>query len=383
MQIETLKYWYTLQKETALSGRYITNAVLVPLLEKIKANATVTVIGKSVKADNIYALKIGNGKKKILIWSQMHGNESTCTKALFDVLNVLQQNNTISREILTACTLQIIPILNPDGAKAYTRLNANKVDLNRDAQNLSQPETKVLLECFKSFQPDYCFNLHDQRTIFGAGNTNNPAIVSFLAPAQDEKCTITWNRKKAMELIAAMNQQLQKQIPNKIGVYDDSFNLNCVGDTFQNYGVPTILFEAGHHKTDYDREQVREYIFQSLFVAIEYIANNEVTGEAYKAYFNIPENRKCFYDILIRNVKHKSNIIDIAIQYEEKLLDENIVFIPKVVAMEALPNFFSHKTIDAKANEVFNSNIQELEIGETVEKVVINLEEYSLKLTKS
>ena len=46
--------------------------------------------------------------------------------------------------ILKACTLYIIPILNPDGAKAYTRLNANEVDLNRDAQDLSQPESKVL-----------------------------------------------------------------------------------------------------------------------------------------------------------------------------------------------------------------------------------------------
>jgi murein tripeptide amidase MpaA len=54
-------------------------------------------------------------------------------------------------------------MLNPDGADMYTRLNANEVDLNRDSQNLTQPESKVLREIFDLFQPHYCFNLHDQQ----------------------------------------------------------------------------------------------------------------------------------------------------------------------------------------------------------------------------
>jgi murein tripeptide amidase MpaA len=44
-------------------------------------------------------------------------------------------------------------MLNPDGADMYTRLNANEVDLNRDSQNLTQPESKVLREIFDLFQP--------------------------------------------------------------------------------------------------------------------------------------------------------------------------------------------------------------------------------------
>ena len=52
-------------------------------------------------------------------------------------------------------------MVNPDGAKLYTRVNANEVDLNRDSVNLSQPESKVLRNVFEEFKPDYCFNLHD------------------------------------------------------------------------------------------------------------------------------------------------------------------------------------------------------------------------------
>jgi murein tripeptide amidase MpaA len=46
-------------------------------------------------------------------------------------------------------------MLNPDGAKSYTRVNANEVDLNRDSQNLTQPESRVLRTAFDLFQPDF------------------------------------------------------------------------------------------------------------------------------------------------------------------------------------------------------------------------------------
>ncbi len=110
--------------------------------------------------------------------------------------------------------------------------------------------------------------------------TNKSATVSFLSPAQDAACTITPNRKVAMEVIAVMNATLQQLIPNQVGVYDDAFNINCVGDTFQSENVPTILFEAGHFKDDYARDVTREYIYTSYLVSLNYIALNEVTGAA-------------------------------------------------------------------------------------------------------
>ena len=41
-------------------------------------------IGFSVQNRPIKMLEIGSGPHKILIWSQMHGNESTTTKALLE-----------------------------------------------------------------------------------------------------------------------------------------------------------------------------------------------------------------------------------------------------------------------------------------------------------
>jgi len=113
----------------------------------------------------IYKFQTGTGKIKILLWSQMHGNESTTTKALIDFLNLLNGDSDLAKKLLEKFTFCCIPMLNPDGAKLYTRENANKVDLNRDSKDLSQPESRVLRETFEHFEPDFCFNLHDQRTI--------------------------------------------------------------------------------------------------------------------------------------------------------------------------------------------------------------------------
>ena len=128
MQIKTLKTLYKIHKEKALFGRYIHTKNIKPLLENLPSIFKIEVIGKSVNNENIFSITIGSGKKKVLMWSQMHGNESTTTKALFDLFNILGDSNEFSDTILNNCTLNIIPILNPDGAASYTRFNTNSVD---------------------------------------------------------------------------------------------------------------------------------------------------------------------------------------------------------------------------------------------------------------
>lgn len=381
MKLERLIKLFTNHKEESLFHRYITNNNIEPLLRRLSQKADISLLGSSVRGNSIYAIKIGSGAKRILMWSQMHGNESTTTKAAVDLINTLTQSDAEDvREILKICTICIVPILNPDGALAYTRVNANGIDLNRDAQNLSQPESKILRALFEDFKPNFCYNLHGQRTIFSAGNTNKSAILSFLAPAQDEICTITPNRTIAMEIIAHMNEALQTLIPGHIGVYDDAFNLNCVGDTFQSLNIPTVLFEAGHHPNDYPREETRRYIYISLLGSLHYIASNEITGSEYKSYLNIPENEKLFFDIIIRNANLSSNndIMDVAIQYQETLVNDKIEFIPRVERIEDLTDFYGHKEFDARNNRIRAIDNLPLAVGYENDFVIINNEKISL-----
>ena len=352
MNLEEL---FNQNKEQSIGGRYLTIEHIKPLLDKINTHNQVKIIGKSVLGKPIYSYEVGSGKTKIYLWSQMHGNESTTTKALFDFINVLNSGSEFAQKMLEIFTFYCIPILNPDGAALYTRVNANEIDLNRDSQSLTQPESKVLREVFEAFKPDYCFNLHDQRTIFGAGETGKPATVSFLAPSYNEEREINENRLKAINLIAAINDELQKYIPGQIGRFDDSFNINCIGDTFQFLGVPTILFEAGHFQNDYSREITRKFIFFSLITSFKALIENDIVDNRITDYLNISQNKVVFYDFMYKNIKINYDGIEIitnfVAQYKEELIDSKIQFNAYIVEVGELENYFGHYEYDAKGAE--------------------------------
>lgn len=352
MNLEEL---FNQNKEQSIEGRYLTVEHIKPLLDKINIHNQVKIIGKSVLGKPIYSYEVGSGKTRIYLWSQMHGNESTTTKALFDFINVLNSGSEFAQKMLKTFTFYCIPILNPDGAALYTRVNANEIDLNRDSQSLTQPESKVLREVFEAFKPDYCFNLHDQRTIFGAGETGKPATVSFLAPSYNEEREINENRLKAINLIAAINDELQKYIPGQIGRFDDSFNINCIGDTFQFLGVPTILFEAGHFQNDYSREITRKFIFFSLITSFKTLVENDIVNNRITDYLNISQNKVVFYDFMYKNIKINYDGIEIitnfVAQYKEELIDSKIQFNAYIVEVGELENYFGHYEYDAKGAE--------------------------------
>lgn len=354
---------YNQIKASDLAGRYITNADILPLLNNLSKAFSTEIIGYSEQNHPIYSVSVGKGATKILIWSQMHGNESTCTKALFDVFNFLKL--TSSSYILNHCTLLIIPILNPDGAEVYTRHNANNVDLNRDATQLTQKESKVLRKVFDAFKPDYGFNMHDQRTLFNVGQSDKPATVSFLAPAQDDKLSVTPNRLRAMSVIHQMNLGLQQLIPGQIGRFDDAFNINCVGDYFQAQGVATILFEAGHFSDDYNREETRKLIALSILKALSVISSGAVSENDLNFYLEIPENDTLFFDVLLKNVlissEAQERTIDIGIAYEETLTDRKVSFSPKIMSKGDLSSHFGHITLDLK-NIPLNTSEEALEL---------------------
>jgi hypothetical protein len=347
-----LEQLFSQYKEETIHGRYITLDSIEPLLQKLNTNNQLQIIGKSVLGKSIYSYEIGEGKTKIFLWSQMHGNESTTTKALFDFLNVLQSGSQLAQQLLNTFTFCSIPMLNPDGATLYTRENANKVDLNRDSQALTQPESKILREVFESFKPDYCFNLHDQRTIFGVSDTGKPATLSFLAPSYNEEREVNESRLKAINLIASINEELQKYLPNQIGRFDDSFNINCIGDTFQYLGVPTLLFEAGHFANDYQREETRKYVFMALISSFTILSENDIVSNGIDKYLNIPQNKVVFYDLMYKNIKINYDGIEIitnfAAQYKEELIENQICFNAYVSQIGDLENYFGHFEYDAK-----------------------------------
>lgn len=366
-------------KNPSLSGRYIHNAHIFPELEKLKKAFKISEEGLSVMGEKIISVEIGNGPVKVLAWSQMHGNETTTTKACFDVFNYLIGRNPNANEILERCTIKIIPILNPDAAFLYTRENANQIDLNRDAKKLSEIESWVLRKVLNTFSPDFCLNLHDQRSIYSAGSRNIPATLSFLAPASDETRAVNHSRKIAMQVIASIQTDLKSDLNQSIGRYDDAYNENCTGDTFMSMDIPTILFEAGHYPHDYQREETRKYVALSILSTLKNIASGGYSECDIADYLAIPENQKLFYDIIIRNVSSEEKTLQYGIQFKEVLNGQKIDFIPIVEEINEKINKYAHREIDAEYREMKSMENKSLKIGDPVETIFLNDKILSLK----
>ena len=353
-------------KLLGLNSKYLNNDHLA--FNKSSSVYKFKEIGLSVNSESIKSVRIGTGKIKILIWSQMHGNESTSTKSLLDLVNCFHNNEFF--EILENCSLFIIPILNPDGARLYTRENFNKIDLNRDAKENSQLESKLLNSYFEKIKPNYCFNLHDQRTIYGAENDNNPSGLSFLAPCFDYENSINSSRANAMFLIEGIYSELSNIINDRVRLYDDNYNDNCFGDHFQKKGSSTVLFESGFFDLDYNRETTRKYMFVSLVIALNIICDTNVYTSKVK-YSLIPKNKIRFFDIILNNVSAINSGIQVGVNFKETLCDNEIIFKPIIRDIGDLTNFLCHREIDLSAFK-YNADLMSFKIGAELNESLVN-----------
>ncbi len=280
---------------------------IYPVIESFakQDNIKVELLGNSYEQRPIYAITLGNGPTKVLMWSQMHGDENTATKALFDFLsfslddNQEQWRGTWQDKI----TLKMIPMLNPDGAAKQTRRNAQGIDINRDAKALNTPEGNILMRVAQEFSADFAFNLHDQNAYYGVGQTAKPATISVLAPAYNHARDINTSRGDAMRLIAHLSISINQHIPGHLAKYDDSYSYRSFGDTFSEMGMRTILIESGAYFNDPTRSVARKLNRVMYKEIIDSIVAQSWQGTDIAVYDAIPFNAKdAFVDVLIKNV---------------------------------------------------------------------------------
>lgn len=86
-------------------------------------------IGKSVKGRDLFVItpKVLKNKKTILMFGRHHGDEGTANWIIEGFLNEYLANKKFRDEF----QLILYPMINPDGAQAKSRYNANGRDLNR------------------------------------------------------------------------------------------------------------------------------------------------------------------------------------------------------------------------------------------------------------
>lgn len=356
-------------KESALFSRRFKHKDVDSLIQlHQKSNVfKITQIGKSVEGRSINELEYGNGDKKVMLWSQMHGDEPTATMALFDLFNFLEGKgdgfDSVRTLLKDNLNIHFIPMLNPDGAERFLRRNAQSIDLNRDARANQTVEGALLKSRAKEIQPRYGFNLHDQNIYYNVPGTKNPVTISLLAPAYNTEREINEVREGAMQIIVGMNKVLQQYIPDAVAKYDDTYTPRGFGDNFQSWGASTVLIESGGLKGDPEKQQIRKLNFIIILNALMEIAQGTYDNYDAQGYEDIPFNASNMHDIVIRGLEIGSDSIplktDIAVRRGENTEGRDFFVRGRIEDIGDLPESFGYDEVNGEGLKFIQGKIAE------------------------
>lgn len=359
LDFETFDTLFEQYREPALKERRFKHGDVDSLVRLREGREVLHVvqIGQSFQGRSISELTYGTGDIKVMLWSQMHGDEPTATMALFDLFNFLEGTDDGAQEVRDLLRerlkIHFIPMLNPDGAEIYNRRNAQSIDLNRDARVGRTVEGSLLTRRAKEVKPDFGFNLHDQSVYYHVPGTKNPVTMSFLAPAYNEEKDINTTRGNAMKLIGGMNRLLQHYIPDAVAKYDDTYSPRGFGDNFQSWGASTVLIESGGLKDDPEKQQIRKLNFVVILNALMEIAQGSYQQYDIKEYDDIPFNASSLlHNVLIRNLEIGTDSIplkvDVAVRHSETTSGRDYFVRGSINDMGDLQESFGYDEIDAK-----------------------------------
>ena len=276
--------------------------------ELSKIGLKVSEVGKSFAGREIYQVEWGKGAAKVLMWSQMHGDEPTATPAVLDMLVYLQANRAKSwvKELENTLTIRVVPMLNPDGAELFQRRNLQGIDINRDAVDLQTPEGRLLKKLRDEWQPDIGFNLHNQQSLTTAGNTNKQAAISLLVVTGDPTGKVDAGDERSKRLAALMISALNNFIEGHIAKYDDEYNPRAFGDRISEWGTPVILIETGELYGKSEMFLVKMN-FVAYLTALKSLADKSEKSADAKIYDELPRNDSGnLYNFIFR----RANVVD-------------------------------------------------------------------------
>src|SRR5262245_12217278 len=285
----------------------LTHGEVVKRLEAVAASAPdlfrMEKVGESVEGRALNLVQAGSGSFPVLLWSQMHGDESTATAALFDIFEFLRrhrQDPTV-RDILSSLTLYFLPMLNPDGAERFQRRNAQSIDINRDALRLQTPEGRTLKAVRDRLQPRVGFNLHNQSWRTSVGDPPKPASISLLSVAFDKERSGSEGRTLTKKICAVIRDALEPFASGQIGRYDDEFEVRAFGDNLTLWGTPVVLIETGPWPAAEPDPALVRLNFVAILSALDALATGAVNRARPERYESLPLNASAELYILVRN----------------------------------------------------------------------------------
>ena len=260
-------------------------------------------VGESLENRSINMITVGTGPFRVMLWSQMHGDEPTATAALFDVFDYFQRHRAdpAVQRILSSLTLYIVPMLNPDGAERFQRRNAQHIDVNRDALSLQTPEGRLLKMLRDKFQPRLGFNLHNQSWSTTVGDPPKPASISLLSVAYDQALSENADRKLSKKVCAVIRDAIEPFASGQVGRYDDEFEVRAFGDNLTLWGTPVVLIETGAFPAAAPDPFLVRLNFVGIVSALDALATGTVNKADPKRYESLPKNESRGFYVLVKN----------------------------------------------------------------------------------
>jgi len=256
-------------------------------------------VGRSVLGRPLRTLTWGTGPERVMMWSQMHGDESTATMALADLVSFLSREAASGQgtELADGLTICLFPVVNPDGATVWQRENANGIDINRDARAGLSPEARALRDQVAAFSPAYGFNLHDQDVRRRAGREGNQVAFAFLAPAADPEGTWTPTRSRARGLAAFMAGLARQEHPGAVARWTDEYEPRAFGEHCQTAGAATVLVETGAVAGDTEKQRLAGDLGGLLIATLRAIATGSWEAAPLDQYDALPLNHSVDHDL--------------------------------------------------------------------------------------
>ncbi len=288
-------------------------------------------VAESIEGRAIRAITFGQGSTGVLLWSQMHGDESTATMALMDMVRffVEADGDALRDRIKDSLTVTMVPMLNPDGAEVFQRQNAIGVDVNRDARRLATPEARALKALRDRLEPDFGFNLHDQGPRNLAGEGGKQVAISILPPAFEEERTYNEVRSRARLIAAGIAEVLNHEIKGHLAKYDDEYSPRAFGDLMQFWGTSTVLIESGALADDPEKQRLRALNVAAILSALDAMATESYRDTDPSIYEDLPFNEGVRHDVILRGGRlihgdGSSFIADVGLYYEDWLNQEEL-----------------------------------------------------------
>jgi protein MpaA len=206
-------------------------------------------IGRSVQGRPILIQIAGQGTDTALIMGSIHGDEPVAAALVNQLAKHLQDN----QQLVEGRRVLLLPVANPDGLAAGTRVNARGIDLNRNFETanrvdnganglrpLSEPESQALQSLIKEYAPSRIVSIHSPLN-----------CIDYDGPGQAIAARMAQDCDMAVKKLGAR--------PGSLGSY-----------TGETLGIPTITLELPPEAAKMSDSALWQKYGKALMAAVMY-----------------------------------------------------------------------------------------------------------------